>query len=161
MPYLIDGHNLIGKLSTIDLADPNDEEELIKALSKYLIDVGSRGTVFFDRGAIGAKREMKIGRLSVHFSSHPRTADDAILQFLRKIAPQAQNYTVVTSDVALQKEAGRVGARLMSSEEFATLLTDRYLDDHVPDKPGEPLSPHDIEYWEQLFKSGNSDNLNL
>jgi predicted RNA-binding protein with PIN domain len=157
MPYVIDGHNLIGKLSTIDLADPDDEIQLIRVLVHFLIGAGKRGTVFFDHRAPMAKREQKFGRLSVRFTSHPRSADDDILQYLRSIAPEAPNYTVVTSDAELQKAANRIGARIMPSEVFAGLLTYRDLDDLVPGKPDETVSPEEIEYWEQLFTSGNSD----
>ena len=151
MPHIIDGHNLIGKLSTIDLADPDDEIQLIRALVHYLIEVGKRGTVFFDHRAPASEREQKYGRLTARFSTHPRSADDDILQFLRSNAPEAPNYTVVTSDAELQKAANRIGARIMPSEEFAGLLTDRYLDDLIPGKPEETVSPEEIEYWEELF----------
>jgi predicted RNA-binding protein with PIN domain len=157
MPLIIDGHNLVGKLSTIDLADPDDEEQLIRLLVRYLLQEGKRGIVFFDRGAPGAMKELAFGRLTVRFSSPPQTADDAILNYLRQISPQAQNYTVVSSDGQLLSAARRVGARSMPSEEFAILLLNKELDGPISEKPDQTLSPEDIDDWEQLFSSSNSD----
>ena len=35
MPILIDGHNLIGRMSTLTLADPDDEWQLVALLLAY------------------------------------------------------------------------------------------------------------------------------
>lgn len=157
MPLIIDGHNLVGKLSTIDLADPDDEEQLMRLLVRYLLQESKRGIVFFDRGAPGSKKELAFGRLTVRFSSPPQTADDAILNYLRQISPQARNFTVVSSDRQLLSAARRIGARSMPSEEFAILLSNKELDGPISEKPDQTLSPEDIDDWEQMFSSRNSD----
>ncbi|QLQ06054.1 MAG: hypothetical protein HZY76_08320 [Anaerolineae bacterium] len=50
MTLLIDGHNLIGVLPGIDLADPDDEVQLIHRLQAYHGASGRRMIVFFDSG---------------------------------------------------------------------------------------------------------------
>ncbi|MBL8045607.1 MAG: hypothetical protein JNL09_03645, partial [Anaerolineales bacterium] len=51
MPFLIDGHNLIGKMPGLRLDDPDDERQLVQFLRAYLARVKKSGTVVFDRGS--------------------------------------------------------------------------------------------------------------
>ena len=50
MPYLIDGHNLIGSLPGLSLADPEDERKLLDRLQGYARRSRRRMIVFFDQG---------------------------------------------------------------------------------------------------------------
>jgi predicted RNA-binding protein with PIN domain len=51
MPILIDGHNLIGKMSSISLADPEDEDKLVRVLARRLHSQRHKTIVVFDKGA--------------------------------------------------------------------------------------------------------------
>jgi predicted RNA-binding protein with PIN domain len=51
MPVIIDGHNLIGRMSGISLADPQDEEKLIRMLAQDLHLAQRKAIVVFDRAA--------------------------------------------------------------------------------------------------------------
>ncbi|MCK5646267.1 MAG: NYN domain-containing protein [Anaerolineales bacterium] len=157
MPYLIDGHNLIGKLSSIDLADPDDEQKLIQLLREFLVKSNKRGTVFFDQAAPGGSTELKLGRLRVRFVRPPRIADQAIRSFLGRIKPEATNYIVVSSDRELQGAAKQIGARWMSSEEFASIITTSKKPEPAIDKPQNSLTPQEIDEWEKLFDPGKKD----
>ena len=157
MPYIIDGHNLIGKLTSIDLTDPDDEQQLIRLLNRYMIRNKKRGVVFFDRGAPGGERNIRMGRLEIRFVRPPLDADSAILRYIEKIKSQAPNFIVVTSDNQIQKVAERSGARWMKSEQFASLILHRDEQSVMPLKPDQQLSPGDIEEWERLFNSGKKD----
>lgn len=157
MPYIIDGHNLIGKLASIDLADPDDEEALMRLLAQYFSKQRKRGVVFFDRGLIGTEKEFNLGRLSVRFSTPPQTADDAIRKYLISIAPEATNYTVVSSDTEVQNAAKRIGAQCQSSETFANLISSFDITEPLSEKPDQPLSQEDKDDLEKMFNLGNSD----
>ena len=157
MPYIIDGHNLIGKLSSIDLADPDDEQKLIQLLREFLVKRNKRGTVFFDQAAPASSTELKLGRLRVRFVRPPRIADEAIRSYLRRIKAEATNYIVVSSDRELQRAAKQIGARWISSEEFATLITTSKNSEPAVDKPQNPLTPQEIDEWENLFDPGKKD----
>jgi hypothetical protein len=157
MPYIIDGHNLIGKLPSIDLADPDDELQLIQLLIGFLRNASKRGTVFFDRGLSADSRENSFGRLEVRFVRPPQTADDAIRSYLQKIKSVARNFTVVSSDRSILKAARLTGARWMKSEEFASLLSPKEISAGEPEKPEILLSPREIENWERLFGNRKAD----
>ncbi len=157
MPYIIDGHNLIGKLPSIDLADPDDELQLIQLLIGFFKNASKRGTVFFDRGLFAENRENSFGRLKVRFARPPQTADDAIRSYLQKIKPVARNFTVVSSDRSILEAARLVGARWMKSEEFAPSLSPEEISASVSEKPEILLSPREIEYWERQFGNRKAD----
>jgi len=157
MPYIIDGHNLIGKLTSIDLADPDDEQKLIQLLREFLVKRNKRGTVFFDQAAPASSTELNLGRLRVRFVRPPRIADEAIRNYLNRIRPEATNYILVSSDRELQGAAKQIGARWTSSEEFAFLITASEKSEPALDKPQNPLTPQEIDEWENLFDLGKKD----
>lgn len=150
MPYLIDGHNLIGKLPTIALSDPDDEAALAQVLQAHLGRSRHRATVYFDRAAPGGTREIKLGLLTLHFVRRPATADDAIIARLRRLGGDAHNWTVVSSDRQVQAAAHAAGARVLDSEAFvAQMQTDRDSDQST-EKP-EDMSDDELAYWEDVF----------
>ena len=51
MPILIDGHNLIGQMSDLSLADPDDEAKLLQRLRGYRNVANQPITVVFDSGS--------------------------------------------------------------------------------------------------------------
>jgi hypothetical protein len=157
MPYIIDGHNLIGKLPSIDLADPDDELQLIQLLIEFLKNASKQGTVFFDRGMSADSRENNFGRLEVRFARPPQTADDAIRRYLQKIKPVARNFTVVSSDRSILEAARLAGARWMKSEKFASLLSPEEISSAESEKPEILLSPREIEYWKRQFGNEKGD----
>jgi predicted RNA-binding protein with PIN domain len=92
-----------------------------------------------------------VGRIHVHFSVAPRTADDAIFTQLQSIGREGPNWVVVSSDREILSEAESVGARTMTSREF---IDELFAQDHegpAAEKPDQPLSEQDIEAWEALF----------
>ena len=83
MPYLIDGHNLIGQTPGLRLSDPDDEQQLIEMLRAYLVRLGKKGTVVFDKGLPGDASHWSNSVLEVRLAPHPKTADDVIRSRLR------------------------------------------------------------------------------
>jgi len=62
MPILIDGHNLIGRMPVLSLADPDDERQLVTLLLAYRARTKKAVTVVFDPGEVFALPETrKIG----------------------------------------------------------------------------------------------------
>ncbi len=116
MPYLIDGHNLIGRHPRLSLADPDDERALLTLLASEARRTRRKMIVFFDRGQAGS-RPQRMGPLEVRFVSVPRSADEALLDYLRRV-PDRRNWRVVTSDRRVAAHARQLGATIISADEF-------------------------------------------
>lgn len=151
MPFLIDGHNLIGALPYIDLSDPDDELQLLQLLERFVQATGRRIVVHFDRGAVGQPDPPSAGKLEVHFAGLPRSADQAISDQLRRLGGDAKNWTVVSSDRAVQIAARHAGAKVLSSRQFTHQLADIDTDERPVDKPEPKLDEDEIEEWQRLF----------
>jgi predicted RNA-binding protein with PIN domain len=123
MPFLIDGHNLIGqgRLPDLRLDDPDDEAKLVAWLRTYCARTGKRVTVVFDRGLPGGRSELSGGRVEVVFASAGRTADRILCERVRR-ARDPRGLTVVTSDREVIAAVQARGARVVRSEEFAARL---------------------------------------
>lgn len=122
MTLLIDGHNLIGVLPGIDLADPNDEAQLIHRLQAYHGASGRHMIVFFDSGDMpGTADDLSTRGVAVRFARRPQTADDLIVAFLRK-SRQPGQHAVVTNDRALAGAARHLGASVLAASHFADQL---------------------------------------
>jgi len=123
MTYVVDGHNLIGALPDIDLADPGDELELLERLRAYRAKHGGRPMiVFFDSGILPARLPVpSVPGLRVCFSAPGQPADDAIVAFLRGRARPDQ-YAVVTNDQELAGRVRAVGANVLSANALAAQL---------------------------------------
>ncbi len=116
MPYLIDGHNLIGRHPQLSLADPDDERALLALLAAEARRVRRKMIVFFDRGQTGS-RPQRMGALEVRFVAPPRSADEALLDYLRRV-PDRGNWRVVSSDRRVTAQARHMGAVVLSADEF-------------------------------------------
>jgi len=69
VPILIDGHNLVGRLSMLSLDDPDDEEKLARLLQPYQARSGKAVTIVFDPGAGRAlPRTRRLGGIEVVFA---------------------------------------------------------------------------------------------
>jgi len=154
MHVLIDGHNLIGKLSDISLADRDDETKLLRRIQRYRARTGRRVTVFFDGGAVykpGSTR--KIGGITIRYAPHGVTADALIIKQLRR-ERNPKEVLVVTSDREIQRAAKDVRAKIVSSAEFADILADLLIPPSTANE--EPaLSPEEVDDWLSIF--GQSD----
>lgn len=150
MPILIDGHNLIGQMSTLSLQDPHDEEKLVTLLRSYRARTGKAITVVFDPGAGLLAQTQRIGGIEVVFASPGSTADAVIARRIR-VSRNPPGWLVVTSDRQLAGMVSRQGARVQSSAAFAAQL----------DQPGEappewrekPPSSDEVEAWLSLFEN--------
>lgn len=151
MPLMIDGHNLIGQLSGIELSDPDDEARLITLLLAYCARTRKQITVYFDQGAPGDSSPPARAGLSVKFVRPPRSADDAMRDHLRRLGRQAVNWTVISSDSQVQDAARRAGAKTMPSSTFARQLRSGP-HQTAPEKPERASSPDEIDELLRAFQ---------
>lgn len=151
MPYLIDGHNLIPKLTGFSLSAMDDEEKLIPLLQTFSRVRRQPVEVFFDGAPPGHSGQRRYGAITAHFVRQGRTADDAIRLRLEKLGAAAKNWKVVSSDRQVQAEARSRHAESLSSEEFAReLLQVSDSSQRSPDVPAK-LSDQEVEDWLRLF----------
>lgn len=159
MPYLIDGHNLIPKIPGLNLQALDDEEQLIQLLQEYCRRQRKQIEVFFDNAPPGGVRARNFGLVVARFVRQGSTADQAIGERLVRLGRLARNWTVVSSDLAVQSSARAAQARVMPSEVFARLLV-MALDEQAVD-PGENrqagVSTDELDDWLKLFGDQDTD----
>jgi len=157
MPYLIDGHNLIGRLPGLSLEDPDDEAKLLARLRAFCAREGSSATVYFDGALVNAANEPARSGVTARFVAPPQSADAAIRRHLERLGRQAPNWIVVSSDAAVAEEARRRRARVESSDAFAHRLLSTTAPSAGPEKPQTPPGPDEIAQWEALFRRGTGE----
>ncbi len=154
MPVLIDGHNLIGKLPDISLADPDDEARLVTRLQAYAGRTGKRVTVVFDRGLPGGPSDhLSGGRVKVVFAPTGRSADGVLRERIRS-ARNPGGLIVVSSDREVVAAAERRGARAVRAEAFARDLEPPAGRVGGVKETGEP-TPEEVEDWLIEFGAGD------
>lgn len=160
MPFLIDGHNLIGAMPGISLTDLDDEQALIQHLAQFARRARRSIVVYFDRGSLLAPQISSVAGVKIHFVRPPRTADDALRDHLVRLGREAPNWTVVSSDGEVRSAAQQAGARVLDSQAFASELATESKDVAEDDKPEPSLSPDEIEAWELLFRDPDAQDQN-
>ena len=151
MPILIDGHNLIGRMPSLSLQDPDDEARLVSLLKSYRARTGKAVTVVFDPGgAYAPPTRRKEGGVEVVFARPGRTADDLILHRVQR-SRDRRGWLVVTSDRRLAEAVERLGARVQQADAFIAQLQTSPGDDDAAWKDDVALSPDEVEAWLALF----------
>lgn len=162
MNYLIDGHNLIGRMPDIDLADPDDEAKLVLRLVNWAaVGKNRRIIVVFDGGVPGQQWfNFHSDRVKVVFVPQGRSADSWLIRFLRQEVRNPQEFTLVTSDQAILKaaEARRVaGVRsaefaAQMTEELTALLQQPHPGNAAAEPPADkPVRDDEVAAWLELF----------
>jgi uncharacterized protein len=153
MAYLIDGHNLIPKVPGLSLDAIDDEMQLVELLVEFCRLQRKVIEVFFDKAPAGQANSRKFGAVTAHFIRQGTTADDAILRRLNGLGRQASNWTVVSSDAAVQGSGRRAHAHVISSDAFSKQLVKALGSaGRKPSSPEDkPLSPSEMDDWLRLF----------
>lgn len=152
MTYLIDGHNLIGRLPDLQLDDPDDEALLVQKLKSFAARTGKRCIVVFDQGLPGGESKMSNSKVKVVFARHDSNADRVMMTRISGIQ-NPKDWTVVSSDNDVLAAARRRKMATMKSSEFAGILQRP----PEPDKPGVDeaidthLSSSQVDEWLTLF----------
>lgn len=155
MPYLIDGHNLIGQMPDISLGDPNDEAMLVQKLIAFNARTRKKCVVVFDAGVPGGLSRMSTKQVQVVFASAKSSADFVMIERIGRAADKAQ-WTVVSSDRDVLSAARRNHMAVMNSADFAALLEKPELAKAPADPdPGEAadvkMTPDDVDEWLAFF----------
>ena len=153
MPYIIDGHNLIPKVPGLSLAEIEDEMALIERLVAFCRQKRKHVEVYFDNAPPGGRRVRKFGALSAHFVRQGMSADQAIHNRLGRLGKAARNWTVVSSDRAVQASARGAQAQVLPSEDFAAMLSQELEsgDADRGENPQAALSEAEVEAWLDIF----------
>ena len=155
--FLIDGHNVIGQLPDISLADPDDEDRLVAKLEGHFAHVRGRVVVVFDPGhdpPLDAPAP-RVGRIEAVFARPPDSADDVIIRTIRE-EPNARQLTVVTADREILACARRHRCRVVKTEQFVRRLArrppqPREREQEKPAPAGDLASDTYLEYWYEYF----------
>lgn len=165
MSLLIDGFNLIYKFPELEskmyYGQLNPARSgLLEKLKDYQKIKKSLIRVVFDGKKDKSLETVseKIGKIDV-FYSLDYSADYLIKQFIKKeINPKM--ITVVTSDKDIISYITRRGAKNITSEKFAEIVTDtiekareeKELEKEISIKENPSISDEEISYWQKLFK---------
>ncbi len=163
MHYLIDGHNLIGKMPDIDLDDPDDEVKLILQLRSWSARARKRKvTVIFDRGLPGGEEKgLSSGQVKVIFAPAGRSADSLLISRIRSVKNAAE-YTLVSSDQKIIRMAEARRMLFWRSETFAIRMNQEWeegMGGSTAETVDDPqMSVGEVEMWLEMFKEGQSDS---
>lgn len=153
MPILVDGHNLIGQIPTIDMADPDDEAQLVMLLRRYAARRrGRKVVVIFDGGVYGHPDNLSGYMVEARFARSPRDADAELIRRIREVK-RRDEWVVVSSDRAVAGEARARGLQVLSAQEFARRLAalDMPRASLREKRNDRPLSKAEIEEWMRVF----------
>lgn len=149
---IIDGHNLIPKIPGMHLKDENDEVRLIEVVQEYCRLARRQAELFFDGAPEPRASSRKNGLVHVHYIKLGYSADDAIIQYVRNIKGDKDNWTVVSSDHRIQNAVTSMGFKVIGSDGFSRLIsTTLSSETAVQQRREKPLSSSEVEEWLDLF----------
>jgi len=160
MPYLIDGHNLIPKLG-FDLSSFDDEIALVELLNEFnRLSRTGQIEIYFDNAQPGGREKQRMGMVNAFFIRRPKIADEAIRLRLKQLKKGAKNWSVVSSDNRVQAEARSVGAKVITSDQFARNV--REILRAGPVEKNDPagktvLSESEVNEWLEVFGEDTKD----
>ena len=154
MPYLIDGHNLIPKIPGLDLKAMDDETQLIEILQEFCRHRRKQAEIYFDNSPAGQPHSQKYGFVLARFIRQGQVADNAIRDRLERLGKAARNWTVVSSDLAVQAAARNAHAHYISSEAFSKEIMETLQDNQVDtdQKLDASLSAEEVKDWMEFFR---------
>ena len=154
MPYIIDGHNLIPKVPGLSLSAVDDEMQLVEQLQEFCRLQRKSAEVYFDNAAPGFPASQRFGLVTVRFVRRGMSADVAIRNRLHILGKSARNWTVVSSDLAVQFAARTAQANNIASDEFARSLVEtlRSAGEGQAERPDVHLTTEEVNEWLEIFK---------
>jgi predicted RNA-binding protein with PIN domain len=139
----------------IDLADADDEGQLVMLLRRYSTAKRKRQVVVvFDHGVYGHPQKLDGYGIRCHFARSPQDADAQLIKRLRAIS-RPREWTLVSSDRQVARVAEERGVKVISSQEFARQLLAPPKRAALPsdEKRDVQLSEAEIEEWLELFRN--------
>jgi uncharacterized protein len=159
MHLLVDGHNLIGQVSGLSLADADDEARLVLLLRGYAARKrGRQVVVVFDRGVYGHPQRLDGYNVTCHFAKSPQDADALLIRKLRALR-RPREWALVSSDRQVTRVAEECGVRVVGAREFAAQLQAPRMPARPPtEKPEARLSPAEVEEWLRIFGEASGED---
>lgn len=164
MGYLIDGHNLIGQMPDLSLADPDDEAKLVQKLMGFCARTGKRCVVIFDGGIPGGWSALSTRPVEVVFAS-PRTTADRLMQERIRDTRDPGQWIVVSNDREVLAAAEGRRMKTLRSAAFAPMLagtasgtksaplTKKQKKEQDAGSAANPyVSPAEVEQWLAAFE---------
>tara|TARA_B100000427_G_scaffold205335_2_gene170895 strand:- start:6204 stop:6668 length:465 start_codon:yes stop_codon:yes gene_type:complete len=149
MNYIIDAYNLIGKLQSISLSDPNKEEKLIAKINQLEKNKNDFFIIIFDGKNKNNPYQsiQKENQIKVIFTDILESADEYIIRILKTITNKS-NYIIVTSDNEIKYKSKKNKIKTINSESFFRYLSQekKYTNQNemTPKKP-------EIDFWLKEF----------
>lgn len=152
MNLLIDGHNLIGQIPSISLADPDDEAKLVALLRSYAVRRRNRQVVVvFDNGVYGHPQQLSGYGVTCHFARSPQDADTQLIRRLQAIT-KPREWCLISSDRAVARAALDRGIKVVDARTFAAQLAPTPRHGAAPAEKREVrLSEAEVAEWMRLF----------
>ncbi len=153
MRYLIDGHNLIGQLPDLSLADPNDEAKLVLRLIQFAAGRKARISVIFDHGLPAGHSPLSQGPVEAVFAGSYTDADRVIRERIARERQPGQ-LIVVSNDRAVTAAARARRIEVTSSTDFARQMQQAAAPPSrrgARPPEGRPLSEAEVREWLELF----------
>jgi predicted RNA-binding protein with PIN domain len=138
VPIIVDGDNLLGTWPGRARSDA-ERRSLALQLSRLAARERRRVVVVFD----GTAPPGSAFGMDVHFSGAGRTADQVILELLRR-ENDRRGWIVVTSDRSLGDQCRYLGARPQRCDRFRGRLAGEA-------GPEKPEREEDLDYWLEQF----------
>jgi predicted RNA-binding protein with PIN domain len=155
MAYLIDGNNLLGRISREELKDRRGRDGLIVRLLAFQKVIRRRIFLVFDGKPEGEPGEVRVNdKFTIHYPAEGSTADDVIKELLDRQTDK-RNFFVVSSDRDIKDFARARGIGAISSDEFfrelQKALRERKKQREMEKRVNEPSSL-EIRLWDEVFK---------
>ncbi len=126
MRFLIDGYNLIFRITTSEKPLQSRRDELIRMLSKRMEPLKDSIILVFDsQHQFSDSSRHHFKKLEICYTDYEETADDYIIKVLLQQQDRS-DIIVVTSDLHLAWRARREGVSTLSCEDFLQQLNNRY-----------------------------------
>lgn len=160
MPYIIDGNNLIGSFSDIDIEDPEARRKLIEILRKFQENKKSNIIIVFDGQPDAYSHKQPLSeRLTVVYPKYGNSADDEIKKILNSYT-YFKDVVLVSSDRELKSFARKKGAKVVNSTEFHYELKRSYRaqgrKEDVIKRIHTSLSNSEVDKWMNIFNQQGS-----
>ncbi len=155
MAYLIDGNNLLGRISREELQDRRGRDGLVVRLLAFQKVVRRRIFLVFDGKPEDELAEVRVNdKFTIHYPDEGSSADDVIKNILDGLTDK-RNFFVVSSDRDIKDFARARGIRSMDSDEFfrdlKKALRERKKQREMEKRVSEPSSL-EIRLWDEVFK---------
>ncbi|HDQ26500.1 MAG TPA: hypothetical protein ENN43_07140 [bacterium] len=121
MIFLIDGYNLMHQLDLKAKELEGKREEIAALVTEFLSINSGTAVLVFDGHSNPSQhrgRELK-GKITVVFSARGETADDVLMEMMKKRKGRARDHLLITNDRRLKEFAAEESVRVMDATEFA------------------------------------------